>query len=107
MDKAFRGLLVTLYVKFCSLCFFLVCRRSRSRFQEDHETKKDIGNKNNVLYNRKKKRNNMTDVDTSKNESHRSYDARSPGNVSLESSTRETINSRKKCDDLLGSQVTN
>ena len=49
----------------------------------------------------------MTDVDTSENESHRSYDVRSPGNVSLESSMRETINSRKKCDDLLGSQVTN
>ena len=49
----------------------------------------------------------MTDVDTSKNESHRSYDVRSPENVSPESSMRETINSGKKCDDLLGSQVTN
>ena len=49
----------------------------------------------------------MNDVDTSKNESHCSYDVRSSGNGSPESSMRETINSRKKCDDLLGSQVTN
>lgn len=84
--------------------FFMV---NRSRFQEDHEIKKDTGKRDKASFNRRKEKDATASREISEDhDSKYMHRASSPRNASSGGNIPETIrNFISRKDDLIGSQV--
>ena len=77
---------------------------NRSRFQKDHEKRKDIGFKDKVFHNKKKENEATTYTEIPKFEISK-LGRSSPRGANSVGSTPETVNATPRNDDLIGSQV--